>query len=272
MCHQYVRDPHRHRHRVPGRAHQLRPHERALVPRVRARLSPNATTIVTERFRDAEDLDGLFSGFDTADTRAYDPGSSRGTIRASRELHPAGDAEEIKAESFSERMGFDHRTFRRSIGSDAAASALRAEHPAPSLRALHARRWSRGSAAARRSSSCASPRRSAPTPDASGPARSCYAVGWTQHTTGVQIIRAGRHPAIAARQHGTARRRDHGDARPRQHPGLDRHAHPLRHCCPATFPSRAPCATTTRSTSYLEQEEVPHRLLVATSRSSWSAC
>ena len=33
----------------------------------------------------------------------------------------------------------------------------------------------------------------------------CYAVGWTQHTAGVQMIRAGGDPAAAARQHRAAR-------------------------------------------------------------------
>src|SRR5437660_8367326 len=34
----------------------------------------NAATIISEDFRDTEDLDGLFSGFDT-DKRVYDPSS-----------------------------------------------------------------------------------------------------------------------------------------------------------------------------------------------------
>ncbi len=44
----------------------------------------------------------------------------------------------------------------------------------------------------------------------SGPERTsaiCYAVGWTQHTTGVQIIRAAVHPADPARKYRASRRR-----------------------------------------------------------------
>ena len=50
-----------------------------------------------------------------------------------------------------------------------------------------------------------------------------YAVGWTQHSVGVQYIRTGRDHPAAAGQHGPPGRRDHGDARARQHPGLHRH-------------------------------------------------
>ena len=57
----------------------------------------------------------------------------------------------------------------------------------------------------------------------------CYAVGWTQHTVGVQIHpRRGDHPA-AAGQHRPARRRHPGAARPRLDPGLDRHPDALQH-------------------------------------------
>ncbi len=44
-----------------------------------------------------------------------------------------------------------------------------------------------------------------------------YAVGWTQHTTGVQIIRGGRVAAASARQYGTSGRRNERRARPRQY-------------------------------------------------------
>ena len=67
-----------------------------------------------------------------------------------------------------------------------------------------------------------------------GPERTgsmAYAVAWTQHTIGVQIIRAAGHPAAAAGQHRAARRRHPGPARPRQHPGQHRQpdAVPLDH-------------------------------------------
>jgi formate dehydrogenase major subunit len=75
-------------------------------------------------------------------------------------------------------------------GRDAAAPALRLPDPQAPLRALHARDG-RESAACRASSSSRSPRRCARTRAASARAF-CYAVGWTQHTVGVQYIRAPR--------------------------------------------------------------------------------
>ena len=73
----------------------------------------------------------------------------------------------------------------------------------------------------------------------------CYAVGWTQHTVGVQYIRTGRDHPAAARQHRPARRRHPGPAGPRQHPGLDRHPDALTTSCPATSRCRTPIRTRT---------------------------
>ena len=90
------------------------------------------------------------------------------------------------------------------------------------------RRWSSGSAASRPSSS---PQVADALIANSGRERTtalCYAVGWTQHTAGVQMIRAGRDPAAPARQHRPPRRRHHRAARPRVDPGLDRHPDALR--------------------------------------------
>ena len=69
----------------------------------------------------------------------------------------------------------------------------------------------------------------------------CYAVGWTQHTHGVQNIRSRLDHPAAARQHRASRRRDPRAARPREHPGLDRHPDAVRH--PARATSRCPTRT-----------------------------
>jgi len=45
----------------------------------------NASTIVDERFQDTEELDGLFSGYDT-ESRAYDPSEGHWSYK-----HPEGD-------------------------------------------------------------------------------------------------------------------------------------------------------------------------------------
>src|SRR3982750_719052 len=66
----------------------------------------NAATIINEAFKDTEDLDGVFCGFDRASGR-YQPGNSCWNY----EGEPSGFVRthtppEIKAESFSERLGF----------------------------------------------------------------------------------------------------------------------------------------------------------------------
>ena len=61
-----------------------------------------------------------------------------------------------------------------------------------------------------------------------------YAVGWTQHSTGVQTIRAGAIVQLLLGNIGRPGRRDHGHARPRDDPGLERHPDALRP------PSRVP--------------------------------
>ena len=49
-----------------------------------------------------------------------------------------------------------------------------------------------------------------------------YALGWTQHSVGSQMIRTARHGAAAAGQHRHGRRRHERPARPLQHPGPHR--------------------------------------------------
>ncbi len=56
----------------------------------------------------------------------------------------------------------------------------------------------------------------------------CYAVGWTQHTVGVQYIRTAAIIQASARQHGPAGRRHYGAARARLDPGIDRHSDALQ--------------------------------------------
>ena len=81
----------------------------------------------------------------------------------------------------------------------------------------------------RRASSSRSPRRSC---DNSGRERTtafCYAVGWTQHTVGVQYIRTAAILQLLLGNIGRPGRRHPGAARPRVDPGLDRHPDALRH-------------------------------------------
>ncbi len=67
---------------------------------------------------------------------------------------------------------------------------------------------------------------------ASGPEKTgaiCYALGWTQHSSGVQIIRTRRDFAVAARKYGAAGRRDFGVARACVDSGIDGCSNAVRH-------------------------------------------
>jgi len=149
----------------------------------------NAATLITEDFRDTEDLDGLFAGFD-AGKRQYDPKPWR------YETEPAekrpGDATgapgEGKPESFSARVG-------KLVGPRPKEDPT-LQHPRCVFQILrkHYRRYTPELV----EQVCGTPRATflqvAETllnnagPDRTGAI--CYAVGWTQHTTGVQTIRA----------------------------------------------------------------------------------
>ena len=132
-------------------------------------------------------------------------------------------------QSFEERTGAGMMTGAVERDDDAAAPALRPQRPARATSRATRPRWSseicgippeqfaRGRRDADRATRAASARRAL-----------CYAVGWTQHTAGVQMIRAGGDPPAAARQHRPAGRRHHGAARARVDPGLDRHPDALR--------------------------------------------
>ena len=143
--------------------------------------------LVREDFQDTEDLDGLFSGFDP-ETGTYD----RTTWMFEGMEPPAksSDAETQSTQAFTDRTQAGRDTQRGAERPDAPAPALRLPGPAPPLRALHA-----GDGRA----ICGIPEEQflevAETLIAnSGRERTtmlAYAVGWTQHTAGVQMIRAG---------------------------------------------------------------------------------
>src|SRR5881227_3054239 len=64
----------------------------------------NATTIINDDFRDAEDLGGVFSGFDPTEKR-YDPDTMAWHYASESGSSKTQTHEAIKAESFSERSG-----------------------------------------------------------------------------------------------------------------------------------------------------------------------
>jgi formate dehydrogenase major subunit len=145
----------------------------------------NAATIVNERFRDTEDLGGYFSGWDP-ETGTYDPVSWQyegGAVAAS-----AGQREHT-AQSFVESTGAGMM-----LGGVKSDPTLQDPRCVLNLLRRHYARYTPETVA----QVCGIPQEQFfEVADAlienSGRERTsaiCYAVGWTQHTAGVQMIRA----------------------------------------------------------------------------------
>jgi formate dehydrogenase major subunit len=146
----------------------------------------NAATIINPEYRDPEQLGGLFSGFD-AERGVYDPASWRydAEPRARPGNHPKFELND--ASSFSARGGQLTRPPR-------VDPTLQDPNCVFQILRRHYARYTPEMV----EDVCGTPRATflkvaeALTGN-SGPDRTsalCYAVGWTQHTTGVQIIRA----------------------------------------------------------------------------------
>jgi formate dehydrogenase major subunit len=145
----------------------------------------NAATIVSEEFRDTEDLDGLFSGWDP-ETKAYDPSSWQ--YAGMEAKVSAGQGEASHAErAGSHRAPLEHRAL--------AERDETLQHPRCVYQILtrHFARYTPevvervcGVAAADLEAVADALCRN------SGRERTsafCYSLGWTQHTVGVQYIR-----------------------------------------------------------------------------------
>ena len=146
------------RHRVPRRDGELRARARPRVPRLRRRLHQRVGDHRLTRSRARK--------ISTACSRAGTTTSERYSTTLLG-LRPQAEA----------------------ARSHASAPALRLSDPARATSRATRRRWWKTCAACRRTRSCASPSAFC---RASGPERTgaiCYAVGLTQHSTGVQIIR-----------------------------------------------------------------------------------
>ncbi|MEA2714782.1 MAG: formate dehydrogenase major subunit, partial [Gemmatimonadales bacterium] len=148
----------------------------------------NASTIVSENFQDTEDLDGLFSGFD-ADSRSYDTmswayaGTEGGTQRKGAAAKSSG-----APHSKEGQPGTDYR--RHPPHTDPTL-----QHPRCVFQILkrHYARYTPEMVASICGCTVEQFRQVAQTLcENSGRERTSnfsYAVGWTQHTTGVQYIR-----------------------------------------------------------------------------------
>jgi formate dehydrogenase major subunit len=164
----------------------------------------NAGTIINEDFRDTEDLGGLFSGWDPAaqryspETWAYETEGSPDRLRQGY----GESAEALRAKA--EGLRYDGTTTPAVAGTTASvvAQPFRAARRDPTLQhprcvfQLLKRHYERYTPAMVEEV-CGVPQAEFVSiadafSRASGPDRTgaiCYAVGWTQHSTGVQIIR-----------------------------------------------------------------------------------
>src|SRR3954451_19372046 len=146
----------------------------------------NAPMLLREDFKDTEDLDGVFSGFD-ADAGTYDRTSWM--FEGGDPDKSAGDAEQ-STQAFTDRTG--PGTDPADIPRDETL-----QHPRCVFQVLR-RHYSRYTPEMVEQV-CGVPKElflqvAQTLIDASGPERTtmlAYAVGWTQHTAGVQMIRAG---------------------------------------------------------------------------------
>jgi formate dehydrogenase major subunit len=157
----------------------------------------NAPTLLREDFRDTEDLGGLFSGFD-AGKKQYDPATWLYAGSETKEADPSA-AQDARAAGHSLRgtPGGGHGQDR---GGEVARAAKHEEdrtlqHPRCIFQVLkrHFGRYTPEMV----EQYCGVPRNiflkaAEAFVSASGPEKTgaiCYAVGWTQHSKGVQIIR-----------------------------------------------------------------------------------
>jgi formate dehydrogenase major subunit len=145
----------------------------------------NASTLVSEEFRDTEDLEGLFSGFDP-ETGMYERQS---WAYEGGEIAAAAGVREHSTQAFSEKTGGGMLT-----GEIKRDETL--QHPRCVFQILR-RHFSRYTPEMVQRICGISSRDFMAVADAlisnSGPERTsafCYAVGWTQHSVGVQMIRA----------------------------------------------------------------------------------
>ena len=147
----------------------------------------NAATLITEDYKDTEDLDGLFSGFD-AESRSYDAKSWRYDAEPREEPGEPAEARPGRLAVVQRPGGpVDQAAPDRP---DPARPALRLPDPPAGITPAIRPRWSRRSAGRPSRRSWKSRRRWWRPRGPTASAVICYAVGWTQHTTGVQTIRA----------------------------------------------------------------------------------
>jgi formate dehydrogenase major subunit len=154
----------------------------------------NASHLISEDFRDTEDLDGLFSGFD-AGSRSYDPASWQ--YEGTPETPAAGNrsSEETKTDEPSHEHGSHGATVEMGEGGPKTDPSLM--HPRCVFQILkrHFARYTPEMV----QEVCGTPKElfvavaQAWTTNSKPDRTTClvYSVGWTHHSVGVQYIRTG---------------------------------------------------------------------------------
>ncbi len=187
--------PRRQRHRLPRRRRST---TSSATTRTSASTSPPYTNALVHRQREVPATPTTSTGCSPATTPTRPrttpaPGSTRASRQRRRRRsagHRArqGDSPSgLQHESGGPKLeGPAHDPARTRPCSTRAASSRSSSGTSPATPP----RWSRRSAASRGSSSCRSARTGRRTRAGSAPTAVVYAVGWTQHTVGVQYIRA----------------------------------------------------------------------------------
>jgi formate dehydrogenase major subunit len=198
----------------------------------------NASTIIEEGFRDTEDLAGLFSGFDQQDG-SYD---ARQGHWGYEESGNGGQAEQEGSKHTPQAKCAKDRHGLHGHGIDgnakphtspckdmtAAQRDPTLQHPRCIMQILR-RHFARYTPEVVSQVCGCTPEEFVRLAELlctnSGRERTtciAYALGWTQHTTGVQIIRTAGILQLLLGNVGLAWRRHYGPARPLYHPGRDR--------------------------------------------------
>ena len=263
----FVAHPGRQRHRLPRRRRQPHPGERQGVPGLRGGLHQRLRHPVGEDFRDTEDLDGLFSGWDP-ETGSYD--------NTSWQYAGQTPATPTPAASSGRRRRASSTAPTAAHGGKPPETDPTLEHPRCVFQVLkrHFPRYTPELV----EEVCGVPReRFLEVAEAlcrnSGRERTtafCYAVGLDPaHRRRAVHPHRGHHPA-PARQHRPARRRHPRPAGPRQHPGVHRHPHPLRPA--ARLPGHAPRRPARRPRHLRRGPDARPPAPGPTSTPTWSAC
>ena len=214
----------------------------------------NAATIIDDAYVDAEDNDGLFSGFE-AEEGAYDLHGASWHYAGEQAPPRTNTPPEIKAESWSETTG--------AVDPDKIRRDPTLQHPNCVLNILR-RHFARYSPEAAASICGCTAQQVLDTAEAlmanSGRERTSaivYAVGWTQHSTGVQTIRAA---AILQLLLGNMGRPGGGIMAMRGHASIQGSTDipTLYNLLPGYIPQPAKARNHSTLQDYLEQEKVEH--------------